>query len=135
MIQKNAFKNSLLRSFKDLKTAKAIAVTEDLETSYRRSIEDYCKILRNIEREREDLILNLSPTSIGTNSVVPTGFNTDTFLTEDINLGLKQRETIIHLEIVLDRYQRLFGPITDTTAILKVLPDWKPLDFIEEEEG
>ena len=135
MIQKNAFKNSLLRSFKDLKTAKAIAVTEDLETSYRRSIEDYCKILRNIEREREDLILNLSPTSIGTNSVVPTGFNTDKFLTEDINLGLKQRETIIHLEIVLDRYQRLFGPITDTTAILKVLPDWKPLDFIEEEEG
>lgn len=135
MIQKNAFKNSLLRSFKDLKTAKAIAVTEDLETSYRRSIEDYCKILRNIERERDDLILNLSPTSIGTNSVVPTGFNTDKFLTEDINLGLKQRETIIHLEIVLDRYQRLFGPITDTTAILKVLPDWKPLDFIEEEEG
>lgn len=135
MIQKNAFKNSLLRSFKDLKTAKAIAVTEDLETSYRRSIEDYCKILRNIERERDDLILNLSPTSIGTNSVVPTGFNTDKFLTEDINLGLKQRETVIHLEIVLDRYQRLFGPITDTTAILKVLPDWKPLDFIEEEEG
>ena len=135
MIQKNAFKNSLLRSFKDLKTAKAIAVTEDLETSYRRSIEDYCKILRNIERERDDLILNLSPTSIGTNSVVPTGFNTDKFLTEDINLGLKQRETIIHLEIVLDRYQRLFGPITDTTAILKVLPDSKPLDFIEEEEG
>ncbi len=135
MIQKNAFKNSLLRSFKDLKTAKAIAVTEDLETSYRRSIEDYCKILRNIERERDDLILNLSPTSIGTNSVVPTGFNTDKFLTEDINLGLKQRETVIHLEIVLDRYQRLFGPITDTTAIMKVLPDWKPLDFIEEEEG
>ena len=135
MIQKNAFKNSLLRSFKDLKTAKAIAVTEDLETSYRRSIEDYCKILCNIEREREDFILNLAPTSIGTNSVVPTGFNTDKFLTEDINLGLKQRETIIHLEIVLDRYQRLFGPITDTTAILKVLPDWKPLDFIEEEEG
>ena len=135
MIQKNAFKNSLLRSFKDLKTAKAIAVTEDLETSYRRSIEDYCKILRNIEREREDLILNLSPTSIGTNSVVPTGFNTDRFLTEDINLGLKQRETVIHLEIVLDRYQRLFGPITDTTVIMKVLPDWKPLDFIEEEEG
>ena len=135
MIQKNAFKNSLLRSFKDLKTAKAIAVTEDLETSYRRSIEDYCKVLRNIERERDDLILNLSPTSIGTNSVVPTGFNTDKFLTEDINLGLKQRETVIHLEIVLDRYQRLFGPITDTTVIMKVLPDWKPLDFIEEEEG
>lgn len=124
-----AFKSDLMRSFKQLKESRAVAVAEDAEIVYKRKIEDLCKNLRQYERDREDMILDLSPSSVGSSAVVPSDFKVDTLLEKDIELGKKKREDTIILEIVLDRYQRMFGPIQDTTQIKKVLPSWEPLEF------
>lgn len=118
-----------MRSFKQLKESRAVAVAEDAEIVYKRKIEDLCKNLRQYERDREDMILDLSPSSVGSSAVVPSDFKVDTLLEKDIELGKKKREDTIILEIVLDRYQRMFGPIQDTTQIKKVLPSWEPLEF------
>lgn len=129
-----AFKSDLMRSFKQLKESRAIAVAEDAEIVYKRKIEDLCKNLRQYERDREDMILDLSPSSVGSSAVVPSDFKVDTLLEKDIELGKKKREDTIILEIVLDRYQRMFGPIQDTAQIKKVLPDWEPLEFDTDKE-
>lgn len=123
-----------MRSFKQLKESRAIAVTEDVEIIYKRKIEDLCKNLRQYSRDREDMILDLSPASVDSSSVVPSDFKADALLEKDIELGLKEREDRIKLEIVLDRYQRMFGPVENTAAIMKVLPDWEPLEFEESAE-
>lgn len=133
-IKQGAFKSDLMRSFKQLKESRAIAVTEDVEIIYKRKIEDLCKNLRQYSRDREDMILDLSPASVGSSSVVPSDFKADALLEKDIELGLKEREDRIKLEIVLDRYQRMFGPVENTAAIMKVLPDWEPLEFEESAE-
>ena len=44
---------------------------------------------------------------------------------KDMEIGLNKRDAIIKLEIILDRYEFLFGPLADTSAVLKVLPTWK----------
>ena len=62
-LKRNSFQSNLVRSFKDLKAAKASAVAEDAELSYKRKIEDICKEIRFNERSREEEILNLSPES------------------------------------------------------------------------
>lgn len=58
---------------------------------------------------------------------VPTLFKdiTNDFLAKDVEIGLNKRDAIIKLEIVIERYEYLFGPITDKSAILKVLPNYQ----------
>lgn len=129
---KGAFKSDLMRSFKQLKEARAESVVEDAEILYKRKIEDLCKNLRQYERDREDMILDLSPNSIGSSAVVPSDFKIDVLLEKDIELGKKKREDEIILGIVLDRYQKMFGPVENQDMIKRVLPDWSPLEFVEE---
>lgn len=45
--------------------------------------------------------------------------------TKDVEIGLNKRDAIIKLEIVIERYEYLFGPISDKSTILKVLPNYK----------
>ena len=52
-------------------------------------------------------------------------FDATKFMEKDVEIGLNKRDAIIQLEIVLDRYEYLFGPLADTTAVSKVLPEWK----------
>lgn len=129
---KGAFKSDLMRSFKQLKEARAESVVEDAEILYKRKIEDLCKNLRQYERDREDMILELSPSSVGSSTVVPLDFRIDVLLEKDIELGKKKREDEIILEIVLDRYQRMFGPVENQDMIKKVLPNWNQFEFVEE---
>ena len=43
-----AFKSDLMRSFKQLKESRAVAVAEDAEIVYKRKIEDLCKKLASV---------------------------------------------------------------------------------------
>lgn len=47
------FKSALTQSFKGIKETKAAAITEDVELSYRRKIEDLCRSARQCDRDRE----------------------------------------------------------------------------------
>lgn len=119
------FKADLMRTFKQLKESRAESVAEDVEIIYKRQIEDLCHQIRNYDRDRENLILDLSPSSAFSGNVVPSDFKPTDFLAKDVEIGLNKRDAIIKLEIVIERYEYLFGPISDKTAILKVLPDYK----------
>lgn len=124
-VPQGVFKSDLMRTFKQLKESRAESVAEDVEIIYKRQIEDLCHKIRNYDRDRENLILDLSPTSALAGSVVPSDFNAVDFLNKDVEIGLNKRDAIIRLEIVIDRYEYLFGQIADRTAILKVLPDYQ----------
>lgn len=127
------FKADLKRNFKQLKDSRAESVAEDVEIIYKRKIEDLCHEIRNIERDRENIMLDLSPTNMTSALAVPSDFNADAFLKKDIELGLRKRDSEIQLEIVTRRYEELFGVISDPSAIIKVLPDWKPGTIDEAE--
>lgn len=119
------FKSDLMRAFKQLKESRAESVSEDVEIIYKRQIEDLCHQIRNYDRDRENLILDLSPSSAFSGNVVPSDFKPADFLSKDVEIGLNKRDAIIRLEIVIERYIYLFGPISDKSAILKVLPNYK----------
>lgn len=119
------FKADLMKTFKQLKESRAESVAEDVEIIYKRQIEDLCHQIRNYDRDRENLILDLSPSSAFSGNVVPSDFKPADFLAKDVEIGLNKRDAVIKLEIVIERYQYLFGEIQDKSAILKVLPDYK----------
>lgn len=58
-------------------------------------------------------------------AVVPSDFDPAAFMRKDVEIGLNKRDVIIKLEIVIARYEYLFGAIADKSVILNVLPDWK----------
>lgn len=123
--KQGVFKTDLMRTFKQLKESRAESVAEDVEIIYKRQIEDLCHQIRNYDRDRENLILDLSPSSAFSGNVVPSDFKPVEFLSKDIEIGLNKRDAIIKLEIVIERYQYLFGEIQDKSTILKVLPNYK----------
>lgn len=122
---KGVFKADLMKTFKQLKETRAESVAEDVEIIYKRQIEDLCHQIRNYDRDRENLILDLSPSSAFSGNVVPSDFKPAEFLSKDVEIGLNKRDAIIKLEIVIERYEYLFGPISDKSAILKVLPNYE----------
>lgn len=124
-MEPNKFKSDLMRTFRQLKESRAESVAEDVEIIYKREIEDLCHQIRNYNRDRDNLILDLSPISAGQGNVVPSDFDAKQFMIKDIEIGLNMRDATIRLEIALDRYEYLFGPISDKNAVLKVLPGWK----------
>ena len=119
------FKTDLMRTFRQLKESRAESVSEDVEIIYKRRIEDLCHRIRNYDRDRENILLDLSPSNLTSGAVVPSDFDAAKFMEKDVEIGLNKRDSIIQLEIVLDRYEYLFGSLADTTAVSKVLPEWK----------
>jgi hypothetical protein len=120
--EQGTFLSDLTRNFKDLKRSYAEACNEDLETAYRRKIEDLCRDIRKCEREREDQILKLSPTHAG--SAKLESIDATQFCEEDINIGVAKRNLVIKLEITLERYEKLFGRLEGDSAVRKILPYW-----------
>lgn len=114
-----------MRTFRQLKESRAESVSEDVEIVYKREIEDLCHKIRNYDRDRENLILDLSPINAGQGNVVPSDFDAKKFMEKDVEIGLNKRDALIKLQIATERYEYLFGKIADTSAILKVMPDWK----------
>lgn len=129
------FKSDLLKTFKQLKESRAESVAEDVETTYKRKIEDLCHAIRRFDRDREDIMLDLAPSTGVSNAVVPSDFNADAFLDKDLKIGVDRRNAVIQLEILVERYEHLFGEYPDKSLILKAMPSWKSTVNTEQVEG
>lgn len=102
-----AFTSSLKRNNAKIRSDRAIAIAEDTELVYGRSVQDLEISLKRLRRERENM-LDLSPTN-STNLVLASDFDPNDYVTKDIELGVKIRNTEIKLEIAKERYSYLFG--------------------------
>ena len=111
--RKNTFKEDLMRNFKQLKESRAESVAEELEIMYRRKIEDLCHLIRNYDRDRESIILDLSPVNALSGAVVPSDFRAEDFMMKDLEIGRNKRDALINLQIMVSRYGELFGDLND----------------------
>jgi len=130
-LKSTPFTKDLMRNFKQLKESRAESVAEDLEILYKRKIEDLCHKIRSYDRDRENIILDLSPTSITSAAVVPSDFKPENFLRKDIEIGISRRSAVIELEIVVARYNELFGEYEDMASVNKWMNGEKPADESE----
>ena len=105
--KQGAFGESLQRNNKQIRHDRAIAITEDAEMIYKRTVEDMEIEVKRLKRERESL-LDLSPTNADS-LVLATDFNSKSFVEKDIEIGLKVRNVEIKLDIARERYSHLFG--------------------------
>lgn len=111
--KKSTFKEDLMRNFKQLKESRAESVAEELEIIYRRKIEDLCHLIRNYDRDRENIILDLSPINAFSGAVVPSDFRAEDFMMKDLEIGRNKRDALINLRIMIERYSDLFGELND----------------------
>ncbi|MCQ2974998.1 MAG: hypothetical protein MJ211_09320 [Bacteroidales bacterium] len=118
------FKDSLTASFQQIREDRAQSIAEDTEIEYKRDIEDRCRRIRQYDRQRENLILDLCPTTNTSVQVVPSDFNAKEFKDKDIQIGIDRRNDLIILEIVVDRYEYLFGPYPEANKIKELIPTW-----------
>lgn len=102
-----AFFSSLKRNNKQIRTDRAQAISEDTEIVYKRSVEDLQLMIKKMKRELENM-LDLSPTN-AQSLILASDFNSTDYVTKDIDLGVKIRNSEIKLEIAQKRYNYLFG--------------------------
>ena len=107
--------------FKQLKESRAESVAEELEIMYRRKIEDLCHLIRNYDRDRENIILDLSPVNALSGAVVPSDFRAEDFMMKDLEIGRNKRDALINLKIMVERYTVLFGDLADGGVAEKTL--------------
>ncbi len=120
-----SFYKDLTASFKTIKAARALSVAEDTEITYKRRIEDLCREYNTLVRNRENLMLDMYPESATSTRVIPADFSPAEFLRKDLQIGLDARDIKDNLEIVVDRYEALFGEYPDHETIKGILPDWE----------
>lgn len=102
-----AFKDSLVRTNKEIKRGRAASIVEDAEMRYKRTVEDLTTALKRLRREQENM-LDLSPENMHT-LMVAKDFDSANYVEMDLTLGVKIREATIRLEIAIQRYDYLFG--------------------------
>lgn len=101
-----AFVSSLMRNNKRIREDRAIAISEDAQMIFKRTVEDIQLEIKKLTRER-DAMLDLSPTTADS-LVLASDFNATQFVNKDLDLGLKLRNLEIKLEIAQKRYNTLF---------------------------
>lgn len=121
--EKLLFKDSLRRTFKQIRDAAAESVTEDMETTYKRKIEDLALQIRRYDRDRDDLILSLAPNNALSTTVVPSDFSAEKFLEKDLEIGRNKRDTLIYLRLMLNRYKDLFGEYAEEKKVEAILTE------------
>lgn len=119
------FLSNLTKNFKQIKQDRAESVTEDVETEYRRHIEDLCKAVRDKDRALSNLFLSMAPTTAFENTVVPANFDANAFMMQEQKICLEKKALIETLEAMLDRYEYHFGAFGEKELVVKVLPTWK----------
>ncbi|MBO7597198.1 MAG: hypothetical protein J6T70_09170 [Bacteroidales bacterium] len=118
------FKEYLTASFRQIREDRADGIAEDTEIEYRRDIEDRLRRIRQYDRQRDNLILDLCPSNITSTQVVPGDFDAAKFKEKDIQIGIDRRNDLIILEIVVDRYESLFGAYPEADKIKELIPNW-----------
>jgi len=102
-----AFVVSLKRNNSKIREDRARAISEDTEVLYKRQVEDLELSIKRMKREQENM-LDLSPANTQS-LVLASDFNSQEYVSKDIDLGVKIRNTEIKLEIAKARYKYLFG--------------------------
>ncbi len=104
---KGAFFDSLNRNNKTIKRDRAVSITEDVQTFYKREIEDMRLAVKRLMRDKTNM-LDLSPND--KNSLILAGeFDSKAFVAKDIAIGIDLRNLKIKLEIAESSYTNLFG--------------------------
>jgi len=104
-----AFMYSLKRNNKQIRDDRAMAIAEDTQLIYKRTMEDLEVALKRMRREQENM-LDLSPTD-ARSLVLASDFDSKEYVNKDVELGVKIRNTEIKLEIAKARYEYLFGEV------------------------
>lgn len=102
-----AFLATLTRNNSKIRADRALAISEDAQTLYKRQIEDMEMELKRLYRERVNM-LDLSPTD-STSLKLASDFNAQEFVAKDIELGVRARNLVIKLDIARESYKNLFG--------------------------
>jgi len=102
-----AFKESLVRNNRKIRDDRAQAISEDTELLYKRKVEDLELGLTRMKREQDNM-LDLSPES-AQSLVLASDFDANDYVTKDLALSVKMRNTVIELEIAKARFKNLFG--------------------------
>lgn len=106
-ITEGAFIESLKRNNKRIREDRAAAISEDVHLLYNRVIEDLILELRNLIRDRDNM-LDLSPTD-ATSLVLASDFDSKAFVEKDLEIGVKIRNLQIKIDIAKKRFAHLFG--------------------------
>lgn len=102
-----AFVSSLTRNNKQIKTDRAVAIAEDAEMIFKRTVEDIETKLKRMRRDRENM-LDLSPGD-KMSLTLASDFDATDFVQRDLKLGVDIRNEEIKLAIAKERYNYLFG--------------------------
>jgi len=109
-----AFASTLRRSNSKIREDRAQAISEDAQLIYRRAIEDMDVKIKQLSRERENM-LDLSPTDANSLKLA-SDFNSGAFVKKDLEIATNLRNLKIQRELAVERYGYLFGVAFDTTA-------------------
>jgi len=104
-----AFIDSLKRNNQKIRDDRATSIAEDAQLIYKRQIEDLSVKIRQMKREQENM-LDLSPHHADSLTVA-SDFDAVGYVSKDVELGVKIRNTEITLKIASDRYTYLFGSL------------------------
>lgn len=103
---KGAFVESLKRNNRKIREDRAVAIAESAQIIYKREVEDLELEIKKLKRERENM-LDLSP-STADSLVLATDFDAKAFVSKDLDLGVRIRNSEIKLEIGRNRLKHLF---------------------------
>lgn len=101
-----AFVTSLKRNNSKIREERAIMITEDAYTMYKRKAEDIEMTIKQIRRRREAM-MDLSPTDAA--SLQPAkDFKAIDYVETDLNLSVELRQLEIQLDVCKERIAYLF---------------------------
>jgi hypothetical protein len=106
---KGVFVDSLKRSNKQIKAARADSIASQARVVYKRKVEDLELNLEQLKRDQEDM-LDMSPNTTYALTVA-SDFNANEWTDKHLQLGVRIRETEIKLEIAKKQYEYLFGGV------------------------
>lgn len=101
------FNESLIRSNKQIKADRAQEITEEVETVYRRKVEDMGLKLKRLKMKQKSA-LDFSPDSAMSLKPANT-IDADVFADEDLKFGREIRDLEILYGLACKRYTQLFG--------------------------
>lgn len=102
-----AFLDSLTRTGKQIKKARAEEIMDGAYVNYKRCIEDIEMEIKSKKRQLANM-LDMSPTTV-TSLKLAEDFDASTFVSDDLKISVDIRNLTIKLEIAKERFTYLFG--------------------------